>query len=143
LRERLIIDSGVVIKWFVAEPFSLESRRVLADYLNGTIALLAPDLIYAEIGNILWKKQTFQNLPEADATRILTEVQGYAVSITPALALLDDAYRIAITHGRTVYDSLYLALSARESCRFVTADERLAHAVGAAFPQLVWVGDWP
>jgi predicted nucleic acid-binding protein len=32
--------------------------------------------------------------------------------------------------GRTVYDSLYIALSMHEGCRFVTADERLVNGLG-------------
>jgi predicted nucleic acid-binding protein len=105
--------------------------------------LLAPDLLYAEIGSILWKKQSFQGFPEAHAHRILAQVQGYSISITPTAALLDDAYHLAISHSRTVYDSLYLALAAREGCRFVTADERLVNAVAAALPNVVWVANWP
>jgi predicted nucleic acid-binding protein len=143
LTDRLIIDSGVMIKWFVAEQYSAEARRILADYDQGALALMAPDLIYAEIGNILWKKQRFQGFPAATAARILSDVQRYSISITPTAALLDDAYQLAITYGRTVYDSLYLALSRREACRFVTADERLVNAVGAALPQVVWVANWP
>ena len=63
--------------------------------------------------------------------------------LTPTGELLQDAYGIAVAHQRTVYDSLYLALSVREGCRFVTADERLANAVGDAFPNLMWLANWP
>ena len=142
MTERLIIDSSVMIKWFVVEPYSVEARRILDGYNQGTLALLAPDLLYCESGSILWKKQSFQGFPEADAIRILTEVQAHSISIAPTAALLDDAYHLAITYGRTVYDSLYLALSLREGCRFVTADERLVNAVGAALPNVGWVANW-
>lgn len=43
----------------------------------------------------------------------------------------------------SVIVKLYLALSEREGCRFVTADERLANAVRAALPDVVWLADWP
>jgi predicted nucleic acid-binding protein len=55
----LVVDSGVVIKWFLPEPYSTEARRVLDDYRTGTVHFLAPDLIHAELGNILWKKLLF------------------------------------------------------------------------------------
>jgi predicted nucleic acid-binding protein len=56
---------------------------------------------------------------------------------------LEEAYRLAVTHQRTVYDSLYLALSVREGCQFVTGDLRLVNAVGTALPNVAWVGNWP
>jgi predicted nucleic acid-binding protein len=64
------------------------------------------------------------------------------IAFTPTADLLVDAYDLAITHRRTVYDSLYLSLSIREACRFVTADERLANAVSSAIPTVVWLGNW-
>lgn len=41
----LVVDSGVVIKWFLPEPYSTEARRVLDDYRTRTVHFLAPDLI--------------------------------------------------------------------------------------------------
>ena len=55
---KLVVDASVVIKWFVPEPFSLEARRILDDYRAGSLDLVAPDLLNAEVGNIVWKKQT-------------------------------------------------------------------------------------
>jgi predicted nucleic acid-binding protein len=143
MAERLVIDSGVIIKWFVDEPFYPEARRIRDQYRNGSLTLVAPDLLYAEVGNIVWKKQRFQGLSATDAADVMRALKPYSIPTTPAADLLDDAYLLAVTHGRTVYDALYLALSVRENCRVVTADQRLANAVGAAFPNLVWVGDWP
>jgi predicted nucleic acid-binding protein len=56
---KLVVDSSVVIKWFVVEPYSAEARRILTDYQNGVCTLLAPDLMNAEIGNIIWKNTFF------------------------------------------------------------------------------------
>jgi predicted nucleic acid-binding protein len=141
--EPIEVDSGVVIKWFVDEPHAVAARRLRDQYRAGSISLLAPDLMYAELGNILWKKQRLEGLAAETATSILTELQSYSISLTSARDLLEDAHQIAVAHGRTVYDALYLALGIREGCRFVTADERLFNAVGPAFPNMVWVANWP
>jgi predicted nucleic acid-binding protein len=140
---RVVVDSSVVIKWFVPEPHSAEARRILTDYQAGTLDLLAPDLLCAEIGNIVWKKQQFHGLAAPDAAQVLTSFQALTFTFTSAARLLGDAYHLAVTHQRTVYDSLYLALSRRENCPFVTADLRLFNAVGRAFPNMVWVANWP
>lgn len=63
-------------------------------------------------------------------------------TFVPTATLLDDAYKLAVTHDRTVYDSLYLALSLREDCQFVTADEKLANAIGSSFPSILWIANW-
>ena len=54
--DRVVVDSSVAIKWFVEEPYSVEAHRLLEGYQDGTLTLLAPDLLYAEVGNIVWKK---------------------------------------------------------------------------------------
>ncbi len=139
----LVVDGSVAIKWFLPEPYSAEARRILADYQYGNLTLLAPDLLYAEVGNIVWKKQQFQGLAAADAQQILTEFQAVTFVITPSASLLSDAYRLAVVYQRTVYDSLYLALSEQKQCRFVTADERFVNAVSSDFPNVVWLAQWP
>ncbi len=140
--DKLVIDSSVAIKWFVAEPYSTEARRLLNEYRAGVLTLLAPDLMLAEFGNIVWKKQRFQGLAAADGQRIIAAFQRLPFALTPTAPPLDDAYRLAITHQRTIYDALYLALTVREQCRFVTADERLVNAVNMSFPNVVWLARW-
>lgn len=139
----LVIDSSVAVKWFITEPYSVEARRILDDYQNGTLSFLAPDIINAEFGNIVWKKHVFQGLAAVDAQSIIDEFRALRFTFTATAMLLDEAYEIAVRHRRTVYDSLYLALSVRENCQFVTADEKLANAVNSAFPALTWLANWP
>jgi predicted nucleic acid-binding protein len=95
------------------------------------------------VGNIIWKKHTFQGLVAADAQSILDAFCKLTFKLTSTADLLDDAYHLAVTHRRTVYDALYLALSMREHCRFVTADERLVNAVRASLPGAIWLANWP
>lgn len=52
------------------------------------------------------------------------------------------ANKLAVKHQRTVYDSLYLALSLRENCQFVTADKKFVNAVVSSFPNIIWLANW-
>jgi predicted nucleic acid-binding protein len=140
---KIVVDSSVVIKWFLPEVYSVEARRILDGYQHSQLSLLAPDLLYAEVGNIVWKKQQFQGLAAADAHQVRAEFQAITFATTPTASLLVDAYRLAVGYQRTVYDSLYLALSEREQCQFVTADERFANAVRTDFPNVMWLANWP
>lgn len=139
----LVVDSSVAVKWFVVEPYSSEARQILDAYQNRLLSFLAPDLINAEFGNIIWKKQIFQGLDASDAQDILDKFQQLQFTVTPTAELLEDAYKVAVTYHRTVYDALYLALSVRENCQFVTADEKLVNAVKSSFPNLIWLANWP
>ena len=140
--DKIVVDSSVVIKWFVVEPFSTEARRILDEYATGALALHAPDLINAEVGNVVWKKHRFQGLAAEDAQQIIDEYRNLTFVLTPTADLLDDAFRLAVTHERTVYDALYIALSVREQCHYVTADEKLVNAVSASLPNVLWVANW-
>ena len=84
----------------------------------------------------------FQGLDPADAQTVLANVKLLRITLTSTTALLDDAFRLAVAHRRSVYDCLYVALSVRENCRFVTADEKLVNALGVAFSNIVWVPNW-
>ena len=62
-------------------------------------------------------------------------------SFTSSAVLLDAAYDLAVTHERTVYEMMYVALSERENCRFIKVDERMVNALGSYFPNVVWIGN--
>lgn len=138
----IVVDSSIVIKWFVTEPLSEEARRVLNGYQSGALTLIAPDLLAAEIGNIVWKKVRMQGLAREDAQQIISAFRELDIELIPTISLLEDAVRIAMAHERTVYDALYIALSEREQSLFITADERLVNAVNKSFPNTVWLANW-
>lgn len=137
-----MIDSSVAIKWFVQERNTSKAFNILDNYQNGDLDFLAPDFIYAEFGNIIWKKQRLQGLPADQAQAAIAEFQQFRLSCTSTALLLNYAYQIATTHQRTVYDALYLALSIRENCQFVTADDKLVNAIAPSFPNVVKLSDW-
>ncbi len=129
MSNKLVVDSSVAIKWFLPEIGSEAARRILESYQKGETALLAPDLLYAELGNIVWKKCRSQQLEVEEASEILDSLRLIEISTSAAFELMPKAFEIASRYQRTVYDSLYLALCEKESAPFVTADERLFNAV--------------
>ena len=138
----LVIDSGIAVKWFIEEDDSEFAQLIYDEYESGGVSLLAPSLIYAEFGNIVWKKQIFQGLDSKDADFAIWEFRRISLTLTTTTALFNDAYHIAVKYKRTFYDSLYLALAQRENCGFVTADEKLFNAVRTDFPDIILLADW-
>jgi len=66
-------------------------------------------------------------------------LKGRSLPTTSSLDLLEEAFSIAATFDRTVYDSLYVALAVRLKADLVTADARLANALAAHLP-VKWLG---
>ena len=123
---KLVVDASVVIKWYIPEPDSGQATPLL----DGRAQLLAPDLITAELGNVLWKKARAGELAAQDATDIAEAfVSACPVLMWPSTLLLRGALDIAVMFQRPVYDALYLALAVAQNCRVITADNRLARAL--------------
>jgi predicted nucleic acid-binding protein len=51
----IVVDSSVVVKWLTVEPYTPEALLLLDAYRVGLLTLYAPDLINAEVGNIIWE----------------------------------------------------------------------------------------
>ena len=134
---RFVVDASVAVKWFLPEPHSLEALRLL----DGESELLVPDLLWAEVGNVLWKRWRQGELPEEAAAGILRDLRKLPLAVHPADGIAEVAWSFASRLGRSFYDSLYLALAASQSCSMITADRRLWNAVGSAVPSLVWIED--
>lgn len=64
-------------------------------------------------------------LARLDATAI-------AVETVSCRDLAVDAYGIAVTYGRSVYDAMYLAVAVNRKTRLITADDRLFNALSRA-----------
>ena len=140
--EKIIIDSSVAVKWFVIETDSLPAKEILLEYKQRLWEFLAPDLIYAEYGNIIWKKQFFQGFDAVDAAFALEGFRQIPFTLTSAKVIFDDAFKIAVEYQRSFYDSLYLALSVKENCGFVTADKKFYNAVKKDFSRTILLADW-
>src|SRR4051794_32001614 len=100
---RVVIDASVVIKWHVAEPQSAEALRLLAPT---PLEIHAPDLLFAEVANVLWKKCRRGELEPDAAREVLRLVTLMPVRTHPSARLVPAAFDIAVRAGRTAYDSL-------------------------------------
>ncbi len=127
-----VVDASVAAKWLLpaaGETLRDEANHLLERYVERDLQLLAPDLIGAEIGNVLWKAVRRNRISAANAE---TSLRRFTELSIPAL-------QISITCGRSFYDSLYVALAHTTRTELVTADERLVKALGSRFP-VRWLG---
>jgi len=112
---------------------------LLAGYAQGRFRFAVPDLFWAECTNILWKAVRQGRWTRSAAEEAMLALKGRSLPTTSSLDLLEEAFSIAVTFDRTVYDSLYVELALRFKAELVTADERLANALAAHLP-VKWLG---
>lgn len=138
---RYTVDASVGIKWFVPEPHETAALRLLEQRAE----LHAPDLIYAETGNILWKKWLKGEIGSEDITQLIHDFKAVNIVVHKTEELMNNAWDIAKQYKRSFYDSLYLALAVQNECHMVTADLKLYNALKETSlkEHVMWIEDIP
>lgn len=117
-----VVDASLVIKWFMPEVDSGAARR----WLDAPHDYLAPDLLFPETGNTVWKKVRRGELSPDEGQQLATDLSVIAVEAVSMRGLLPDAHALAQRTGITVYDATYLALAVRLETQVITGDDRFA-----------------
>jgi predicted nucleic acid-binding protein len=135
----IVLDASVVAAAFFQEDHADRAGELLV----GKHALHAPDLIHAELANVIWKRHNRGEIDQEEAAQLLADFRCLPPRITPCGDLAEPALALALRTGRSVYDCLYLALAVQTRSVMVTADKRLAHAL-AGTPlarHVAWIGE--
>jgi predicted nucleic acid-binding protein len=135
----LVVDASVAAKWFVAEDGREQALQVL-DLPDRQ----APDLIVAEVANVVWKKAVRGQVTDVQARAICAALPRYFETLHASEALIESAIGIGLALRHPVYDCLYLACAMRLGGRLITADRRLIAAVAdSEFAELaVHIDSW-
>jgi predicted nucleic acid-binding protein len=129
----LVVDASVAVKWFTVEELHETAKSLPARF-----ELVAPDLLFSEIGNGLWGKATRGLIEPAQADRSLEALEVLDVVVVESPLLVRRALAIALELGHPIYDCIYIACAERLGAPLVTADVRLFRkVVGSSFAPLV------
>jgi len=136
--KRCVIDASVIASSIFQEELEEYSSALLAS----DRVQMAPAIVIAEVGNVLWKRFCRQDINEIEAGKLLAGFLRLPLRITPSENLIESALQIAIQFDRTTYDSLYVALAIKTDSTMVTADKRLVNALaGSPLEKYVkWLG---
>ena len=140
----LVMDASVLIKFYVPEILSDRAERLLAKLEKKDIDLLAPDLIYPEAGNILWKKQRLKELTRSEVEEITDAILSLPLKIESSQPLLPLALDIAVAYGITVYDAVYVSLAKVYETTMMTADRKLVDVLAKTDlkDSVTWLGSY-
>lgn len=128
--ESFVVDASVVAKWFsTGEANDAEARALKDSYVGGRVDLCAPDLLFFEVANSIWKNPRIK-------TKTAVSLVGTLVGLAPRLLnpdvwVAEEAMVLARKSKLTFYDTVYLALARSLSSVLITSDrEQLSAAEG-------------
>jgi predicted nucleic acid-binding protein len=118
----LVVDASVALKWFLSdEPYAAQAMVIL----RNETALIAPDLVVAEVCNGAWRSMRLGRIGREQLSEIAGVVADCFGSLVGAATLAPRAAVIAGELDHPVYDCLYVALAEARQVGLVTADARL------------------
>jgi predicted nucleic acid-binding protein len=123
LNPAIVVDASVALKWVLDEHDSLLARALAAR------DLAAPDLLWSECANGLWRWVRSGALSGRVAHQRFVALRRAPVALTPAAELLDRALMLAIELAHPIYDCVYLALALQREMQVVSADRRFVNVV--------------
>lgn len=133
-----MIDASVAVKWLLPEDYTPEAESLLAE----DISLSAPDLLYSEVGNVMWNRVRGKEITAHAGREALLRLLEIDILVAPASLLLDKAFQLACEYQRTVYHSVYMALAVEEKAALVTGDRRFYNATRRTplAERVAWIG---
>ena len=124
-----VLDTSALLRLYVPDGPMPDGLAVAVEHATrGDGLLLAPDLLWAELGAVVVRKQARGELNEADADAILAAAAVLPIHTLGHDALLEPAVALARRTGLTVYDALFAAAATIHDADLLTADRRLARA---------------
>lgn len=138
-----VLDASVALKWqFYDEEASGAATRLLKDFVEGRIALLAPTLFMYEIVSAINVAIERKRIEETSGYSAISYITSLGIELRGFEALIDSTFYLARRFKLLPYDCAYLALAKKEHCDFLTGDKKLFRAIKNRVPWAIWIGDY-
>ena len=123
-----VVDASVALKWVVPEVGAGAARSLQRDWAERGVAVYAPDLLWSETANALWRRARGDDavLGPSDARELFAVLRLAPLRSEPLDPLAGRALEIAVSADITAYDAAYVALAEAVGGRLWTADRALA-----------------
>lgn len=115
----LVIDTSVIIKWFVNEDGHKEAIKLL----DTSEQLICPDFALAETTNVLWRKTRINEIKLEQAKLAVEKMIGFFDEIIPCSSHITEAFSLAEQLDHSIYDCLFLALANQNSKTVLVTDD--------------------
>lgn len=126
----VVVDTSALIRLFVPDgPVPDGFEDCVEQAWRAETILLAPELVLAEAGQVLQKKERAGLLSMAEVEEIIEAILDLPLEVVGHRELLPTAVKLARTNSITVYDALFVALAVMRGGTLLTADEALQRAL--------------
>lgn len=118
----IVLDTSVILKWYLEEEDSDKALYYRTEYLNNHIDITVPDLILYEVSIALKYNRDYiiNDIKLVIESLFLSKIN----IVSPTVELISLAIEYANYFDVSIYDSTYLALSSLLDFQFITADEK-------------------
>ena len=118
-----VIDTSALIRLFIPDgPIPEGFEKFLAGAERGNNTAIAPELLLVEAANVLARKRKMDEISEAESAQLLNDVLSMPIRYFSHGPFVPAAFDLAIEHGLTVYDAVYLALASEQGAILFSAD---------------------
>jgi predicted nucleic acid-binding protein len=114
-----IVDASVAVKWFIKEDLH-EQAIALSEFGH---ELIAPNLIFAEVANVLRRRVRLGHISSEQAARAVGNLGDAFKDIVPIERVIGSAFEKSAELDHSVYDIVYLVCALERPGSFlVTSD---------------------
>ena len=118
----LVVDASIVVKWFVPEQNSDLALKLRDAHVDGSVGLIAPDLVAYEVANALRYRA---DLSEKDYEKCIRSLFDFnIIMLAPSSRSIIDGSKLAKRSDLTIYDAAYYEIARNLDCSLITADEQ-------------------
>ena len=140
---QFVVDASIAMKWqFGDEEHAFEAERILTDFEQNRIILIAPDHLRYEVANALRTAVRTGRMSSADAREALDAFLQLGIATYRDDEMIRRGFDLAIQYDCAAYDGLYLALAGFAQCALLHADRRLRNTLAGRFARELWIEDY-
>ncbi len=117
-----VLDTSVILKWFLKEEDSDKAIYLRSEYLNRISDIAVPDLLLYEVSNALRYKADYLS---NDIKLVIESIFKSKIKIVyPTLQIINRAIELSNFCDVSIYDSIFLSTASDLNCYMITADEK-------------------
>ncbi|HUG48126.1 MAG TPA: type II toxin-antitoxin system VapC family toxin [Candidatus Limnocylindria bacterium] len=141
--QTVVLDTSVVLKWFLADEQDRTPAIALRDAItSGEVQPLVPSHLALEVAAGLQAAVRRGRLDQNDVQAAIDAVTRFEIPALDVTSALGRVAAIAAQLGVSVYDAAFVATSEIVRAPLVTADEVLRQRAAGAGRDAVSLSDW-
>lgn len=129
----LILDSSVIAKWFLPEADNDKAMVLKDKFIENTISIAVPLLLFYEINNILKTSTQSLRIDAQVAAEVYKAFLKLDFIVYSTESLMISSLEIALKFNISSYDASYIALAEHLKVMFLTFDRKLLNKVTSKY----------